>query len=85
MLGYQKTSIVREKSEFAVRGNIIDIYPFTEYATKKLKITKIKEKNLFLVSLKISYATTKITAETTGITPIKKAVNPGIFLEFKYK
>ena len=26
MLGYQKTSIVREKSEFAVRGNIIDIY-----------------------------------------------------------
>ena len=25
-LGYQRTSIVREKSEFSVRGNIIDIY-----------------------------------------------------------
>ena len=26
LLGYQRTSVVREKSEFAIRGSIIDIF-----------------------------------------------------------
>ena len=26
MLGYDRTSVVRDKSEFAVRGSILDIY-----------------------------------------------------------